>query len=100
MESQAPLPELQQQVLDAEMLADYRNDLEQLAELLEVKTRAAAPACGMDLPVPLREALEGLQQGRFRGVQVRYRFQGRSWWDTLLTGAGGIRLTRICPEEG
>jgi hypothetical protein len=28
-------------------------------------------------------------------VQLRYRYRGRQWWDTLLRTEDGVRIVRI-----
>ena len=44
-------------------------------------------------------AQAGLAAGDFRGVQVRYVYEGKEWCDTLLAAPGGVRLVRICTDD-
>ncbi len=47
----------------------------------------------------LPEAKDGLLQGRATAVQLRYRHDGREWWDTLMrVGPSAWRLVRIAHE--
>ena len=52
-------------------------------------------SCGVSTDEDLRQAVAALQDGRLRGVQVRYEWQGRQWLDTLLRSQEGLRLVRL-----
>jgi hypothetical protein len=90
-----PLPQLQNAVLDAETLEQLARDLTSFAQVDEVLLKGGSTAMTSGRSVSLAEALEALRQGRVLGVQVRYRYDGTSWWDTLLRTPQGIRLVRI-----
>jgi hypothetical protein len=90
-----PLPKLQDAILDTETLERLMQDIQSFAVVEEVLLKGGAVAMASEQSVPLAEALEVFRQGRVLGVQIRYRFQGTSWWDTLLRTSGGIRLVRI-----
>lgn len=90
-----PLPQLQESLLDAETLEQLVSDLQRFAQVDEVLFKGGATAMTSGRAVSLLEALESLRQGRTLGVQVRYRYAGASWWDTLLRTPHGIRLVRI-----
>ena len=91
------LPQLQQVALDAGLLDALIVDLSALTELLAVIPKATA---GYVVPktVPLEEGVQLLRNGNLRGLQIRYRYQGDEWWDTLMQTPGGIQLTRIKQE--
>ena len=36
-----------------------------------------------------------LTQGRVQGVQLRYRYRGVEWWDTVMRTSDGYRLVRM-----
>jgi hypothetical protein len=38
---------------------------------------------------------QALAAGEVAAVQLRYRFNGEEWWDTLVRTAAGVRLIRI-----
>ena len=40
-------------------------------------------------------ARDRLKAGDVRGVQLRYRYAGREWTDTVLRVPGGYRLVRM-----
>jgi hypothetical protein len=89
------LPTLHDALLDEGTLAQLARDLEGFAQVEEVLLKGGPTARAGERSVPLAEALEALRQGRVLGVQIRYRYQGTVWWDTLLRTAHGVRLVRI-----
>ncbi|MBN1205954.1 MAG: hypothetical protein JXB05_13640 [Myxococcaceae bacterium] len=91
----APLPQLQETLLDAETLARLVSDIQNLTVVDEVLLKGGAAAMASSQPLSFAQAVEALQQGRALGLQVRYRYQGKRWWDTLLRAPGGVRLVRI-----
>lgn len=82
-------------VLDAPTLAALFNDLEAHANVLDVITKGGPVQQSPGTQIPLREAQALLAEGRVRGVQVRYVWEGEEWRDTLLATADGIRLVRM-----
>jgi hypothetical protein len=46
----------------------------------------------------LEQARQLLLEGRARGIQIRYHYDGADWWDTLMRTPQGIRLVRIRHE--
>ena len=86
-----PLARLSIADLDAESLAALFSDLSTLVEIDEVliKGEAAAYAGAAGL-VEAQRALAG----GARGVQIRYRWAGDGWLDTLLNVPGRVRLVR------
>ncbi|MBS0657052.1 MAG: hypothetical protein JSR82_02250 [Verrucomicrobia bacterium] len=100
MNDSPPLPELRQATLDATGLATLLSDLALCTEVLAVLPKSAARELSSERPLALAEASEALQAGRLRGVQVRYRFDGAEWWDTLITaGPSAWRLVRIRHDQ-
>jgi hypothetical protein len=91
------LPELQDALLDEQTLEQLARDLESFAQVDEVLLKGAPTARAGEGSIPLAEALDALRQRRVLGVQIRYRFQGTLWWDTLLRTPHGVRLVRITP---
>ena len=91
------LPQLQQVEVDDALLDALVTDLTALTEILAVMPKASA---GRIVPqnVPLAEGVQQLRDNTLRGLQVRYRYEGDEWWDTLMQTPNGIRLTRIKQE--
>lgn len=90
-----PLPVLHAGELDAATLAALFDDLETHAEVLDVLVKAGAGAHADTTPVPLREAQRRLGSGELRGIQIRYRYGGAEWRDTLLRSGNGVRVVRM-----
>jgi hypothetical protein len=89
------LPQLQESFLDEETLERLVRDIRELTTVDEVMLKGGAMAMTSGQSVPLPEAVELLRQGRVQGVQIRYRYDGSHWWDTLMRAPQGIRLIRI-----
>jgi len=92
------LPELQQSSLDPDTLAQLFIDLATCTEIIEVIPKAAAEGYVPEAStLGLEDARQLLLSGQIRGLQIRYRYQGCQWWDTLLPdpATGGFRIVRI-----
>ena len=100
MDEIPPLPDLHNGDLDAATLARLFEDLANHAEVLEVTLKAApgeyAGAGATSLPAA-QAALEGRT---IRGAQVRYRWAGEAWCDTLLVTPAGWRIVRMRMDSG
>jgi len=90
--SEIPMPELCETLLSPDQFQELIGDLMTHAEDVKVTVKGAA----RDRPAPVRidEAGRGLADGSVRAVQVRYRFDGEAWCDTLSLGPDGTRLVR------
>lgn len=94
------LPALQQAELDDATVAQLFSDVAQFAGILAVIPRAATRTLAPPPAMGLDEARAALLAGTIRGVQLRYRYDGREWTDTLLSaGPGRTRLVRISAED-
>jgi hypothetical protein len=91
------LPQLQQIAVDDALLDALVTDLTALTEILCVMPKAGV---GRVVPktMPLEDGVQMLREGNLRGLQIRYRYEGDEWWDTLMQTPGGLRLTRIKQE--
>lgn len=96
--SDESLPPLFSATLDREALTQLFFDLGQAAEVLAVLERGVrgrAPKEHAPTPAALTALAAGLLDGSVSAAQVRYRFAGDEWWDTLTATAAGVRLVRI-----
>ena len=86
---------LLQATLDGEDLAALWRDLAVLAEIRRalVEDAQGTRACRLE------EAFEALETGSARRVQIRYAFDGATWFDTLTPAPEGIRLVRISEAD-
>ena len=94
MQTDKPLPELHQNVLDSETLAALVADLKACADILAVMPKAG-PGYVAPKEIELDEGARLLEAGELRGLQIRYRYQNAEWWDTLINRDGIIHITRI-----
>jgi len=92
----APLPELNDQVLaTSELAALFRDYRECPLEEVEIVLKRGSGHVAPHVPPTLLEAEQMLLDREVRGVQIRYRYQGNQWCDTLLPVQAGVRLVRI-----
>lgn len=89
-----PVPPMWQADLDAAALRQLFADLGSAAEVLSVHGKAGSGRYASAEPLALETAHELLASGGIAGVQLRYRYDGSEWADTLLRTPGGFRLVR------
>jgi hypothetical protein len=93
------LPELRDAVLDDAKVAELFRDYRRCVEVREILVKQGAGRVH-DSPSPSLEQAEQLVSSRqVRGIQIRYRYQDQTWWDTLMPGPAGVRLVRILHSE-
>ncbi len=91
-----PLPELHSSTLDAAQVAQLLADIEACTELTEILPKFAAQQRVPDTAaVTLAQAREWLSSRAVRGLQLRYRYDGADWWDTLMQDGDRYRIVRI-----
>ena len=95
-----PVPPMWQAHLDATALGQLFADLGTAAEVLSVQGKVGAGRYASPEPLTLETARERLASGESAGVQLRYRYGGSEWADTLLRVAGGFRLVRCQVSVG
>lgn len=94
------LPALETQELDEATLDQLFYEIERSATVLAVLLKGAAESLAEGGDVTLAEARACLRARTVRGVQLRYRFAGVDWWDTLLLTAQRVRIVRMrAPAE-
>lgn len=99
-DSPLSLPALQQAELDVATVAQLFRDLAHCTQVIAVLPRYTARTLVPPHTIELEAAHAGILDGTLRGVQVRYRYEGREWTDTLLALAPGrTRLVRINAED-
>jgi hypothetical protein len=91
----AVVTELYESLLDDAALGALFDDYGGQIELLEVLAKGGAELRAMSLGGRLDEARDALVTGAVRGLQVRYRWDGGEWWDTLLRSPRGVKLVRM-----
>lgn len=92
-----PLPDLHQSEIDEATLRQLFTDVGTHGEILEIIPKHA-PGYVAEHPEQLQldEAFALLVSRTVRGLQLRYRHAGTTWWDTLIPLPGGLfRIVRI-----
>ncbi len=85
-----PLPELLQAEWDNDQVMALFADLAEGAEVEHVQLRTA----GGDTSVTLAEAEASIVGGHALAIQVRYRFEGEFWSDTIMPGVPTTKIIR------
>ncbi len=91
-----PLPGLNQALLDWPGVEALLRDIGACTEVTEIIPKAAAQGYVTENAVlTLDDARRLLAERTVRGLQIRYRYDGADWWDTLMVLPEGWRLVRI-----
>lgn len=77
------LPTVHAGELDSEALDALFADVSTVASLLAVVVKRGRVAEPPSLPAALANARDQLLSGTARAIQLRYRHEGREWWDTI-----------------
>ncbi|TPV94156.1 MAG: hypothetical protein B7733_16940 [Myxococcales bacterium FL481] len=93
------LPKLYESELTAAQLRELFEDLAEVAEVLDVLLKGHPTERTDGRPVSLSDAREAVENRRVRGVQIRYRFDGSEWRDSLLIAPGRVKLVRMQMPE-
>jgi hypothetical protein len=93
-ESDPPLPELHEALLDDGLLDALVADIDAHCDLESLRARAA-PSARTDPPTNLAEARDRLRRGEIAALQLRYRHGEDRWLDTITPASGGYRLIRL-----
>ncbi len=90
-----PVTPVQEALLDEPTTRQLFFDIEHAAELIDVVYKG--PGARRADPVPATPSLADAHRALASGhaVQLRYRFGGEEWWDTLIGTEAGVRLVRI-----
>lgn len=93
---EAPIfSELTTSTLDPATLATLFSDIAAHTEVIEIFAKAGAESHAGSTRLTLDTAQSLLLSGKVRGIQLRYRYQGDEWWDTLINTPAGVRIVRV-----
>jgi len=93
-DEEIPLAPLQVADFDDERLRELATDVAALGSEIDVRIKAHAGYVDPGRRLTLDDAIAELVSGGALAVQLRYRFEGRLYWDTLLATRPGYRLVR------
>ena len=85
--------------IDPATLEQLFVDLKGAAEVLAVLAKGGGRDRAHGGALTLQEGRELLMSKKAKGLQIRYRYEGSEWWDTLMHTPGGIRIIRIEQED-
>ena len=97
MSEEPPLPDLHQSEVNEETLRQLFTDVGTHTEIIEIIPKFG-PGYVAERPerLQLDEAYGLLVSRKLRGLQLRYRHEGKTWWDTLMPLPGELyRIVRI-----
>lgn len=93
-----PVPLMVDGTIDATTLRQLFADLATSATVLDVRQKSTPTSFASACELTPDAALASLLSGAARTVQVRYRYAGYDWTDTLLSTPSGFRVVR-CRHE-
>lgn len=100
-ETPPELPALHNAMLDMAQVEQLLSDIETCTQLVEILPKYAAQGYVSDRAgVTLAEARTLLANRAVRGLQLRYRYDGGDWWDTLMLAGDRFRVVRIQHDSG
>ena len=88
--SQDGLPEVLQAKWARDQVLQWFDDLSRGADIQHVQLKSIGTAAG----TTLADAMAAFVAGQARAIQVRYRFDGDSWCDTVLAGHSMSTIVR------
>lgn len=95
-EAPLKLPDLNMTLLDGAQVRQLLCDIELCTQITEIIPKYSARGHVPDAAVvTLAQARELLAKRAVRGLQLRYRYEGADWWDTLMLVGDQFRLVRI-----
>lgn len=89
------LPPLNEAILDRPTLEQLFLDIGAHTQLLDVAIKGGAREHAREVSPDLHTARQLLIDGAVRALQLRYRYDGKEWWDTLIVTPEGVKLVRI-----
>lgn len=93
------VPLMVEGVIDRETLSRLFADLATAATLIGIREKGGPREYGGAEALDPAIALNRMLTGAARAVQIRYRFDGHEWTDTVMTLPAGFRVVR-CRHDG
>ncbi|MEO2091881.1 MAG: hypothetical protein ABGY75_20710 [Gemmataceae bacterium] len=89
-----PVPLMVEGTLDAAGLRQLFVYIEAAGQVIGVREKGGPAEYAAGDPMPPATAMERLLAGTARAVQIRYRYEGHEWTDTVFATAQGFRVIR------
>lgn len=93
------LPDIYDDIIDEQLFQQYLKDIKQCTQVINVIAKRFSTAFTEEQSLTLQKAVQLLQQQSVRGIQIRYQYKGKEWWDTIMCQQQGYRIVRICPSD-
>ena len=93
-----PVPLMDEGTIDPTTLRQLFADLTTVATVLAVREKGDPREYAGDAELSPPAALDRLVNGTTRAIQIRYRYDGFEWTDTVLAAPPGFRVIR-CRHE-
>lgn len=81
--------------LDQPTIEQLFRDLAEYTEVLDITAKQRTGAYADAQKLSLADARDILLSRSARGVQIRYRWEGDEWWDTILVTPSAWRIVRV-----
>ncbi len=94
-EPEVPLPDLSEGWLDPDSLGQLILDIESLTEVIEVIVKGAPDQFASDQTIALRQAFAMISTRTIQAMQLRYRWEGELWFDTVMWVPEGLKVVRM-----
>jgi hypothetical protein len=88
------VPLMTKGLINAETLHQLAEDLEVAAEVLSIREKASAATHSAPDEASLAACIDHLLNGVIRAAQIRYRYAGNEWTDTITATNDGFQVVR------
>lgn len=89
-----PVPMMVEGLIDSNLLRRLFVDLQTAATISEVREKNGPLTHSAESAKGVTEVFDRLLAGTARAIQVRYRFDGSDWTDTVFATSTGFRVNR------
>lgn len=89
------LPDVHEAFLDRETYESVLRDIATQTEVLDVLAKGASEEYAPEKDIGLDKARELFDAGIIRSFQMRYRWDGLEWRDTVMRTPEGVKIVRI-----
>ena len=89
-----PVPLMTKGLINTETLRQLAADLKVAAEVLSIREKASAATQSAQDEVSLATCIDHLLKGYIRAAQIRYRYAGNEWTDTITATYDEFHVVR------
>ena len=89
------MPDVHEALLDREAYEQVLDDIAAETDILDVLAKGAPRRRAPEEDIGLRRARDLFEAGDIRAFQIRYRWEGLEWRDTVMRTPEGVKIVRI-----